>query len=557
MSFAPESGTQRPVEAPTQPTVPADAHAPSGVPPPRLPPPGLAGVVLLALGFVPLLAAFFLDLWDRPLYRFLPVGLVLAALLCWRGWRGLAEAPRPGQGWITGALLFAALCGLAAGTALWSPPLGALAAVVAFVGLAHWQGGWRLLKAWIPAAVILLACLPPPFALDERVLARAQGKLVTMGGHMLGQFGVLHVLHEDRLELVRGAIPLAEACRGLHLSLAAVVVTIFLASWRRRTLAQTALVTLVTPAWVWLAALLGFVFGVKLFAGGGGLLFTGWKGFAVAALLLALIGGLALSVEQLVLFLTVSRRRGVMLEDEARTRAPRQRAPRLAPSPLTWAVAGGFALLGVAQLALGWRAFLPPPRVAEADVPTLAGRQPYTLPEEVGLLRLVPNQALAMEELIAPAAGANVWHYQRGENLFSIALEQPLAGYANVLDDYHAAGWRILLATPRAGGPEGGGPFVEAQMQRDIYQHGRVWFAVADERGQWLAAPPLAGRAREVRARGAPGRTFRVQLFVSSLEPLSATDTDLAVELFLNARQQLAAQCAEHAAQAHARPGGR
>src|SRR5436190_15061750 len=88
-------------------------------------------IILFAAGFVPLLAAFFVNLWQRPHYQFFPLVLAGAGFLAWT-----KEVPRPFEPGrpSTGKILWIVSLGMLIGaTLLWSPWIGSLAAVTGLV----------------------------------------------------------------------------------------------------------------------------------------------------------------------------------------------------------------------------------------------------------------------------------------------------------------------------------------------------------------------------------------------------------------------------------------
>src|SRR5438876_511523 len=130
----------------------------------------VAAVAALALAHLPLLVAHGFALWGRPHYQFFPIVLVGAGLLAWpaikSAWPGTANDPER----TTWLLLGLNWVMLATALVLDSPWLGAVAFLVLLVALVHGLGGWRLVRATLPALVFLLLIIPPPFGLDTRLV---------------------------------------------------------------------------------------------------------------------------------------------------------------------------------------------------------------------------------------------------------------------------------------------------------------------------------------------------------------------------------------------------
>lgn len=120
---------------------------------------GLWAAVLL-VGFLPLLIRFGTEQWARPQYEFFPLILLAAAHLGWQRFHEMS--PRqlsPGYQLVTRVLLSLALLLLMAASVLWSGRMAAISTLIALGGIAWQAGGWRMLRAMSPSA-ILLAVMP-------------------------------------------------------------------------------------------------------------------------------------------------------------------------------------------------------------------------------------------------------------------------------------------------------------------------------------------------------------------------------------------------------------
>ncbi len=504
--------------------------------------PSLALLLVLAAGFLPVLAAFGVGLWSKPAYRFFPLGLIAAGVLCWLGARRQPAERRPGAAWLTAGLLGVALVALAAATLQWSPWVGAFAALLAMLAVANWVGGRPLLQAWLPGWLVLLTLLPWPLGLDERILAHLRGDLLALARPLLGRLDVLHVVRGSGLEVPGKVVPLADATAGLYLIPAGVALALVLTTLLRRGWLHSVVVALTMPVWAFLGTLLWLVFGLKLAAGGGVDFFSGLAGAGATFFFLLVLAGLALSMDQFVWFWAAPSRS----ESSNAAAVVAARPPRrvITSNRLGWAAAAAFAVLGLVQAALAAREFLAPtPGTVVAAIPTLASP---TLPGELAGWRQFTNRFSGQDDLVTPTAGAQTWQFARGELAASITLEQPLVGYQELVGNYSGAGWRVLRVAGFGEGTNQAAPFVAADLQKEIFQFGRVWFAVGEASGKWLAAPRTGGRPGLLRtaARAPLGPTFRIQLFVSSLEALTAAEVESAESLFQAARQQLAAQLA-------------
>lgn len=514
-----------------QPAAPAVAGSPG---------PPLAVLLALAAGFLPALILFGVSVWSLPAYRFFPLGVVACGLVGWLGGRRESAPRLAGPAWLTGGLLTIALLLLAGSWLLGVPWLGAAGAVMALPAVANWVGGLPLVRAWLPAWWVALVLLPPPLGLAERLVDFLRGVVVVLARPLLGQFNVLHVIRSDSIEVSGRVIPLADACAGLYLMPAGMVLALVLTSLPRRGPWHGLIVALTIPVWTLLATVGWCLLGLRQASRGGLDLFGGLGGIVVGGVVLLGLGILALSMDQLLLFFTESRRAALM---RLLTPAPAARPRRaVAATGLGWAVAAAFGLVGLGQAAvaaMGWLDDAPVELARPGALPPSV-----SLPPEIMGWRLLTNRFSAMDDLVAPTKDAQIWHFARGELAASFSLEQMLAGYESLAEAYRRAGWRTLATVDYRAGTNAATPFLSVAMQKDIFQYGRIWQAVGSYDGQWLAPPPPEGR------RGWFGRpdaaaaptTFRLQQFVSSLEPLTAEELDNLDALFQTVRQQVAAQ---------------
>ena len=161
----------------------------------------LAIALLALVGFGPLLAQFFWNLWNFDTYQFFPLALAGAGLLAWRG---LQETERPlegGSGFLTLPLVLSFLGLLATAAVLWSPWMGMAAFLVAILAMAWWLGGWTLLRAVFPAWILLITVLPPPLRLDQRFALQLQEWATEGSSRVLALLGVPHLLSGLLIEI--------------------------------------------------------------------------------------------------------------------------------------------------------------------------------------------------------------------------------------------------------------------------------------------------------------------------------------------------------------------
>src|SRR5262249_45521662 len=159
---------------------------------------------------------------------------------------------------------------------LYSPWLGAVAALVTVAALAYGIGGKSLLRRILPAWVFLWLLIPPPFGLDGRLISMLQTLTSRFAGRVLDTFGVFHVMAGNVVEVGEQRLLVEEACSGIHSFLTVLVVTVFFVLWARRPLLPAALLVVAAVGWA-LVGNVARVVGVTVFSTQWGFnVTTGW-----------------------------------------------------------------------------------------------------------------------------------------------------------------------------------------------------------------------------------------------------------------------------------------
>src|SRR5262249_27427826 len=133
----------------------------------------VAVALLFTLAYLPLLAIHARQLWARPHYQFLPFVLAGAAYLTFLRMRDLGPL-QPGSKRRSYLLLGISWGLLALAGLLFSPWLGAVAALITLAALAYALGGATLLRRLLPVWLFLWLIVPPPFGLDQKFISSLQ-----------------------------------------------------------------------------------------------------------------------------------------------------------------------------------------------------------------------------------------------------------------------------------------------------------------------------------------------------------------------------------------------
>ena len=510
---------------------------------------------LLVLGFAPLLLQFFANLWSRPYYQFFPMALAGAGFLAWSR---IKELPRPfasGHAAVTTALMGTSFGILFVAMVLWSPWLASLAAVFCLLGVAWCLGGRAVLRASLPALVLVLTIIPPPLSLDARFMLYLRGLAVGGSSRVLDALSVVHFLSGNVIELPRQKLLVEEACSGINSVLLTLAVCLFYLMWRRRSVARI----LICLPCVLSGVLLGNVARIAL---GAWLeyhhvidILSGWRHEMLGLLLLPLYLILIVSLDKWLDFLT-----SPMWKKKA---APGTPATPAVPGPVMpvvepvrvperlsphWARVAccAFALLGVAQLGRGWLHHHQNAALAMASPSALRAGAAFSLPEQLdGWQRLDSAKPLYQAEV--QGISSKIWHYQKGQTVASVALDYPFRGYHDVTVCYTMQGWHITRQERQVGiGTNSSPPLMAVEMDKEPVSHGSLWFSTVDEQGHWMEIPVVEKSFLERFDLGSGfgfvPTSYRVQVLVAGYGLLPPDEREGARQLFEAARKSLAQQ---------------
>ena len=528
---------------------PAVETAPAPASPPlKEPRSGLRGLnlFLIAFGFAPLLAAFFVNLWDRPHYQFFPLAIAGALFLAWSRLKEVSRPLEPGSRSLTVLMLSISFLLLVVGAVFWSPWLGGIAAMITLAGVVWWTGGYRLFKSMLPAMLLLLLIIPPPLNADARLVQDLRLIAVAWSSRLLDVLGVTHSLSGNVIELPRQSLLVDEACSGINSVLIMLACALFYGLWRRRPaihilvcmVSSTAFVLLGNMARITVGAWVKFRFGMDILSGRPHEL----TGLVLLVTYLVLI----LSMDQLLVFLTSPVRSRSAPSSAPAEQKQAAAAPRRAPlhfSPF-WGQAVGcaFAVLGLLELGRGWSHYHELPAGLAIPKTSLREGATFALPDQIGAWKRLNMEVPPLQRIETRGVYSQIWHYRRGDILASLAIDYPFEGYHDVSVCYTLRGWDLHQQAVHPGTTSNGNsPFAEAQMLNHLGLHGELWFSVVDEHGRWLP-----GEDRSLSLRNALARfkvagarepvTYQVQALVTGFNPLRPQEREQVQQFFQESR---------------------
>lgn len=216
-----------------------------------------AADLALVLVHVPLLAIHLGLLWKREGGWLWPL-LILAVIgLVW----DRQPQERPTFCLLTRVLastfLFSALALLAVATALFSPRLGAAAAILAAGSLLIGAAGDRFWRDLLPAWALCWLLVPPWEIVQNSVCGWLTRQVARWASALLDQMGYLHVLAGDVIEFPGWEVSLQACCGGIRCLVPLMALVAAYVVWARRGWLHSLLVLASVIAWACFADLAG------------------------------------------------------------------------------------------------------------------------------------------------------------------------------------------------------------------------------------------------------------------------------------------------------------
>ena len=538
--------------------------------------PVLAGV-FLAVGFGPLLGAFYFNLWKFDTYQFFPLALAGAGLLLWRG---LNEVERPlgyGSGWLTFPLALVFLAVLAVAAVMWSPWLGAAAFLLALACGAWWLGGWPLWKAVFPAWLLLCTVLPPPLKLDARFALLLQEWATAGSSRVLAILGIPHFLSGLIIEIPGQQLLVEEACSGINSVLFMTSACVFYAMWQRRSLLFLAILYAGTICCVLAGNLVRITSGAWLLFHFQIDLFHGWKHEALGLVLTAVYLGFIVGMDALLAALTTIHKRQPRHLDQNADKTPILEGVLFEGGVKFMAIL--LVLLGGVQLVRGWQFHYGRDASRVVNPEWMDGSAKFTMPKELDGWKLVSGEKPVPKRAeFEDGVYSHLWQYGKAGMVVTVSLDYPFYDYHDVTVCYRGGGWSIgEKKLQRASEQNGMLPCMEVAMEKEGGLNADLFVSTINESGVWLEEPgnqspfgesgnPLSeGSMRERlihRFRQLTyandsldtGMNYRIQLLAAARGGLSSAQRRDVQKLFQESRTILASQFVEEMPKVAATP---
>jgi exosortase len=527
----------------------------AAVGPPRagaaVPRKALLGGAALLLAYLPLLALHFRQLWLRPHLQFVPFVVLGAAVLALVRLRAPGTAlAAPGRG--AYVLAAAAWALLACAELLYSPWLGAVAALAALTAAVLGVGGRPLLGRLWPALALLCLAVPPPFELDRELVLALQRLTTAWSSRVLDFFGVLHLRAGNVIEVGGRRLLVEEACSGVNSLLPVVACTLFFVFLVRRPPVRAALLVAAAVAWVLAANMVRVVTVTCLSTSWGLDLTAGRPHEAVGLALYVVVLALVASTDRLLQFLAEPSPTRPPAPPPAAPAAPASESPPARrPWFASWPVALAFLLLAVFHLwAYGGVVDRPWPAAGEA----FASLGKEALPARCAAWERQGYKPEARNPGSSYGEFSRVWTFGQGGTTAIVSLDYPFPDWHDLTRCYTGQGWLIDEETVHesAGAEVLPGGYVEVKLSQPGYRSGYLLYCQFDGDGRPL--PPRRGGVRlpagrheaSLRrlwqlARGTPeappaepaGPVYQLQLFCEGFAPPTPAEQQQAQALFV------------------------
>ena len=473
-------------------------------------------IVMVALGFAPLMWWHIGGLLERPHYQFLFFLPVLLWMLIYGADTMTVESPTKSEATSGSVLLAIAFSGLAYAAWVWSPWIAAISFMIAAFAAALGICGWKGIRNWFHVWIFCWVIIPLPFGMDEDLIVYLRGITTRLSSSVLDQIGLLHNSYANVIELPGKPLFIADACSGIHSLYVLMAAALFLAMWQKRGIIHSTSLLISTFALVLIENVARIVMVAVLWTKGQDFS-VGFKHESLGVALFCLSLLFMVSLDQLLVFLL----------------------PTRLPSPLNWAyaklvgtpsgstarkqqsssidswqqrilfVAALFPLVGVGQLLR-----LPETRPSvivdlydDFELPDL-GKS--AMPETIGSFHLETYETVNRVPGDPMGQASQQWQYSDGITTALFSIDYPYTGVHDLCECYGAVGWDI---PERSVIPEdelaikypelADGPLASGRLQRDLYGHGVLLFNLTDTNGRThaiikdLARKDAADRAAE------------------------------------------------------------
>lgn len=521
-------------------------------------------VAVVVAAHLPFVLLYFRDLFRyRPYYHLYPLLLAAVAWLMWKRWPREDPVPTRLTQLIGKVMLLLGLGLLAVSVLVFSPSLGATAAVLSLGGLLVGLQGRAALRELAGPWSLLWLVVPPVVLLADRLVHGLHNLTASAGSRILEQLRVDHALAGTVYQLPGVEIFAAEACGGVHSQLLLVAISLLMAALWRRTLLHALLLATAAVFWTSVLNITRVVILMLAASRWGADLSIGWQHQALGFLLVCLTLLLLWSSDRWlvgilgpVLFAWSpetskekwSRRWNKLIAHyEDPSKKPVEQPPAVPVAPAwtasIWAVP--FGCLGVLQLLLLLLVPLLVPRAPEVRAGGLNNAfEESWLPPSMGDWHSTTYQNIVRCQCSNEGRFSRRWAYQSdsGDGTAIVSVDFPYVDSHELTSSYTDRGWTEVRRAVRE---NEAGSFVAVQLRAPDGHAGYLLFSLFDRAAQPVE-PETAhpGFLQATLGRGDPlvqslPTTLQVQQLIERRYPLDEQQQRTAELMYVKLRRDL------------------
>ncbi len=546
----------------------------------------------MVLAYLPLLVLQTRSLLDSPHYRAFPMALVGSVVLAWLATRTLGLLEPGGRGVVLPAVGFCGCVLAVAGLTVW-PWLGASAAMTTVLTVAYGLGGFRLVRAVLPAWVFASLALLPPTRGDLWLVERLQWLVTRWSSSVLDVLGILHVTEGNVIKIAGHRLLVEQACSGIRSLMVVLGSALLFVLWTRRGVIRSTVLIAAAALWVLLGNVIRVVSVAWAQARWGIDLSHGVRHEVLGFAILLAVLGLTVSTDELLRFFSALwsahwRESWIVGFNPDMQPSPDDVPPPLPlPPPLpvdvtpppptempdlgrtwlaSWRIGGVFGALALAQWIMLW------PLLQDA----LPGNSVVSGLQVLGKDDLSPRcgpferqgfEIVDRESSSSFGEFSRTWRYQTPRATALVSIDYPFRGWHELTSCYQGVGWALQKRTAIAGGQSGGtGSLITAEFDRPTGRRASLLFGLDTMGGTPLEPRPARNVLEALRNRFEIFRTplnqfrqrigsgyvamplcYQVQLLVESDAPLSPADWIEARALFEQVRKDIRRKVARRA----------
>jgi exosortase len=434
---------------------------------------------------VPLAAAYYTYLWNRPHYQIFPLAVSAALFLAWHLWRRSTVTPQ-GRPFAVALLLAIVWMCQAVALVISSFWLVGLSLIVVFATVIYAAGGLGLVaRCWALIAIVAL-CVPPPFGNDFRLVLGLRALATSQASAVLDWLKVANLPSGNVLRIGAKPLFIEDACSGVNSLFAILCCVLIYCALLRRHWVHTLLLLAIGMVWLTAANVARIVIIALGVARWDADLTTGWRHELLGLGTYATVVLLIWSVDQFLVFL--GRRNPEKAKTIAVVQPERSAWPGLPlESRIAWAAVAAFAAVSVPYYIL-YVTLAPWPSLEKIQELSRRPKKEDLFADGLGW-RLTDFKHENRNEGSEYGEHSSVWTGRLATDTTNVAVkvsvDYPFRGWHDLSICYKALGW-VVINTTKVEFLKKPDAAVELRLEQPSHDGALVLFAAFDEEGELL-----------------------------------------------------------------------